>query len=282
MHNLLSKLLLLLAGSVVAVSAFAATPKIELRGELTQGALIVGKTQPGTSISLNGVALTQTPAGEFVFGFGRDAALEQQLVLEFPSGEQVVRKLTLQPREYRIERVDGVPPATVNPDPEQVARSQADAQKVRAARATRSARTDFLTPILSPAAGRFSGFYGSQRILNGEPRQPHFGLDVAAPTGTPVVAPWPGRVVLAVPDMFFSGGTLIIDHGYGVTTTYIHLDKIWVEVGQTIAQGERVADIGATGRVTGPHLDWRVNWQDERLDPNLLPTLFNQQPFTEQ
>src|SRR5690606_23736658 len=143
-------------------------------------------------------------------------------------------------------------------------------EQVWQARQQISQRTDFLKPVVRPAEGRISGVYGSQRVLNGEPRQPHYGLDIAAPTGTPVKAPWPGRVLLAVPDMFYSGGTLIVDHGYGVTTTYIHLNSILVEVGQTVGQGDPIAEIGATGRVTGPHLDWRLNWYNERLDPALL------------
>lgn len=131
-------------------------------------------------------------------------------------------------------------------------------------------RHDFLTPVIEPAQGRISGVYGSQRIFNGEPRNPHFGLDVAAPTGTPVKVVWPGQVVFAADDLFYSGGTIIVDHGHGVTTTYIHLSRVDVEVGDELAQGTVIGAIGATGRATGPHLDWRVNWRNVRLDPALV------------
>jgi len=249
---------------------------VTIKGERTQGALFVGQTQPGAKVTLNGEALELTAEGAFVFGFGRDAALEHELHVRLPNGDVHQQQLTLTPREYKVDRVDGVPPSTVNPNPEQVARAKKDAEQVWLARNGFSDRTDFLQPVIQPAEGRISGVYGSQRIFNGEPRRPHFGLDIAAPTGTPVIAPWPGRVVLAVPDMFFSGGTLIIDHGFGVTTTYIHLHRIHANVGDTVNQGETIAEIGATGRVTGPHLDWRVNWQHERLDPALLPALYQQ------
>lgn len=262
--------------TVAAVHASSAK-QLQLQGKLTQGALIIGSTEPGSQVSLNGKPLEVTPAGEFVFGFGRDAQLQHQLQVTLPDGSQLEQTLELTPREYKVDRVDGVPASTVNPNPEQVKRAKQDAEQVWLARQTFSRRRDFTVPVISPAEGRISGVYGSQRIFNGEPRRPHFGLDIAAPTGTPVVAPWPGRVLLAVPDMFFSGGTLIIDHGYGVTTTYIHLNSVLVEVGTDVAQGDVIAEIGATGRVTGPHLDWRVNWQQEKLDPALLPFLFDQQ-----
>jgi len=243
---------------------------LELQGEMTQGSLIIGKTAAGNRVQFNQQSLELTDEGYFVFGFGRDAELTHELVITTPDEESLRQTLTIEPREYQIERVDGVPPATVNPDPEQVARARKEAEQVYLARQDMSQRTDFLKPVIEPAQGRISGVYGSQRILNGEPRNPHYGLDIAAPTGTPVIAPWSGRVVLAVPDMFYSGGTLIIDHGYGVTTTYIHLHSIWVNVGEQVQQGDDIAAIGATGRVTGPHLDWRLNWRNERLDPALL------------
>ncbi|SMQ65780.1 Murein DD-endopeptidase MepM and murein hydrolase activator NlpD, contain LysM domain [Pseudidiomarina planktonica] len=265
--------------NLIAVTAVhgneATADKLQLQGKLTQGALIIGSTEPGSEVKLNGEKLEVTPAGEFVFGFGRDAQLQHQLQVQLPDGSKIERALELTQREYKVDRVDGVPASTVNPNPEQVKRSRQDSEQVWLARQTFSDRRDFLTPVIRPAEGRISGVYGSQRIFNGEPRRPHFGLDIAAPTGTPVIAPWPGRVLLAVPDMFFSGGTLIIDHGYGVTTTYIHLHQVLVEVGKDVNQGDIIAEIGATGRVTGPHLDWRVNWQQEKLDPALLPYLFD-------
>ena len=141
---------------------------------------------------------------------------------------------------------------------------------VVSARNRRDERTDFAEPFAWPARGRISGVYGSQRILNGEPRRPHFGLDIAAPTGTPVYAPADGIVTLAYDDMYFSGGTLIVDHGHGLSSSFLHLSEVLVEAGMQVKKGDLIARIGATGRASGPHLDWRMNWLDRRVDPQLL------------
>ncbi|WP_404402894.1 M23 family metallopeptidase [Idiomarina seosinensis] len=264
--------LLLAAGMPLAGAAFDEVP-LTLKGERTQGALLLGKTDPEASVELNGQSIELTETGYFVVGFARKADLNQQLTVKLDD-QQRQENLVLTERDYRIERVDGVPQRTVTPDPEQVKRTRKEAEKVWLARQQQSAREDFLTTLVKPAEGRISGYYGSQRILNGEPRNPHYGEDIAAPTGTPVKAPWAGVVTLAEPDLFYSGGTIIIDHGYRVNTTYLHLSSVDVQVGDVIEQGQMIGKIGATGRATGPHLDWRVNWGNERLDPALLPTLY--------
>lgn len=272
MRNLIGSLLLLVLPAIAASAesgTVSANSVIDIRGALTAGGLLIGKTAPSNQVLLGGQKIPVTPSGHVVFGFGREASGAHPLEIVTANGERTVVTLNLAPRDYQIDRVDGVPQETVTPDPEQVARARREAQLVAAARQNTSQRLDFLTPLIKPAEGRISGVYGSQRIFNGEPRNPHYGLDIAAPTGTPVQAPWPGRVVLAEPDLFYSGGTLILDHGYGITSTYIHLSKIHVQVGDEVTQGQRIADIGATGRVTGPHLDWRINWGNERLDPAL-------------
>ena len=127
-----------------------------------------------------------------------------------------------------------------------------------------------LTGFTWPATGRISGVYGSQRVLNGKPRNPHFGLDIAAPDGTEVFAPADGLVTLTHPDMLLSGGTIILDHGQGLSSTFLHLSKILVEAGSFVKQGELIALIGSTGRASGPHLDWRMNWLDRRVNPQPL------------
>ena len=261
--------LLMASATAVSAPAAAADLSLEIRGARTAGALLIGKTAVGNRVFLADQELPVTSTGHVVFGFGRDAQGSQQLHVVASNGDRATVTLELAPREYQIDRVNGVPQETVTPDPEQVARSRREAQLVAAARSQFSQRMDFLQPLIKPAEGRISGVYGSQRIFNGEPRNPHYGLDIAAPTGTPVQAPWPGRVVLAERDLFFSGGTLILDHGFGITSTYIHLHKLHVQVGDEVEQGQLVAEIGATGRVTGPHLDWRINWGQERLDPAL-------------
>ena len=158
----------------------------------------------------------------------------------------------------------------VTPPPELLARIREEGAIVRAARAFDTAETHLFAPFAWPARGPISGVYGSQRVLNGEPRQPHFGVDIAAPEGTPVRAPAGGEIRLAEVDLYYSGGTVILDHGHGLSSTFLHMSRVDVAVGQRVAQGEVIGAIGATGRVTGAHLDWRMNWFERRLDPALL------------
>jgi murein DD-endopeptidase MepM/ murein hydrolase activator NlpD len=173
---------------------------------------------------------------------------------------------------YDIERVDGLPPSTVSPDPAAAARIMEEARMVATARQHRDKHAYYASGFSWPANGRISGVYGSQRILNGEPRNPHFGLDIAAPEGTDVFAPADGLITLTHPDMLLSGGTIILDHGQGLSSTFLHLSKILVEAGTFVHQGDLIARIGATGRASGPHLDWRMNWLDRRVNPQpLLP-----------
>lgn len=255
-----------------AGTAFAAgdTAGLELRGEAIQGGLIFGQATPGCHVSLDGKAIMVSADGLFVIGFGRDETGVRRLEVQPPGAEPITRELKVRPREYDIERVDGLPPQTVTPDPEAAERIQREAAMVAAARARRDARTDFSHAFAWPAHGRISGVYGSQRILNGEPRRPHYGLDIAAPTGSPVYAPADGVVTLVHNDMYFSGGTLILDHGQGLSSTFLHLSKILVEAGTRVHQGDLLARIGSTGRASGPHLDWRMNWLDRRVDPQRL------------
>ncbi|RUO55691.1 M23 family metallopeptidase [Pseudidiomarina homiensis] len=273
MRKLLGVALLLLSGAANAMSV------IELHGAKTAGALLVGKTAAGSEVKLNDKSLEVSSEGVVVFGFERDAKGPQTLTIKLADGSVHKEVIALEPREYKIDRVEGVPQRTVTPDPEQVARARKEAAAVWRARQTRTDELYFLEPVISPAEGRISGVYGSQRIFNGEPRNPHFGLDVAAPTGTPVKVVWPGEVVFADPDLFYSGGTIIVNHGFGVTTTYIHLSAVNVAVGQRVQQGDVIGAIGATGRATGPHLDWRVNWGDVRLDPALVLEHFDKPVF---
>jgi murein DD-endopeptidase MepM/ murein hydrolase activator NlpD len=247
--------------------ATAEAGEVTLKGAFMQGGLVFGRTIPGAAASLDGRALRLTPDGRFIFGFGRDAAPRATLTVTAPDGRIETRELEIAQREYRIQRIDGLKKEYVSPPEEVLARIRADAA---AARATDRPETDFDSGFIWPALGPISGVYGSQRILNGEPRQPHYGVDVAGPVGTPVKAPADGVVTLAHPGMYFSGATLIIDHGHGLSSTFLHLEEIQVAEGQRVRQGEVVALMGRSGRVTGPHLDWRMNWRDQRIDPTLL------------
>lgn len=173
-------------------------------------------------------------------------------------------------REYKIQSITGVPQKTVTPSEDKLDRIRKETALIKQARTTDSDLTHFLTEFIAPINAPITGVFGSQRIYNGIPKRPHYGIDYAAPKGAPIYAPADAVVSLVHDDMYYSGGTLIVDHGYGVSSTFIRLSKIDVEVGQTITQGQKIAEVGSGGRSTGPHLDWRVNWYQERVDPLLV------------
>ncbi|MEX2616945.1 MAG: M23 family metallopeptidase [Alphaproteobacteria bacterium] len=243
---------------------------LELHGRMTQGGLIRGRTEPRAVAMLDGRTLRVSPNGDFIFGFNRDAPPKAILSVRLPDGTVTEKVLDVTPREYAIQRIDGLPAKMVTPPPEVLARIRAENEAIAAVRKSDRDATHFLGDWIRPADGPVTGVYGSQRILNGEPRQPHYGIDYAGPVGAPVVAPAPGVVVLARDDMYYTGGTLILDHGHGLTSAFLHLSRVEVKPGETVARGQRIGAIGATGRATGPHLDWRINWFDRRIDPALL------------
>ncbi len=246
------------------------TASLELQGEMTQGSLIRGKLPANSKLWLNNLPVELTSKGNFAFGFGRDAQLEHRIAWQVGDSEVESKLLLLTAREYQEQRIEGIPQKYVSPPKETLERIRSDNQKVAAARKHMDDRDDFTVDFIWPAEGPISGVFGSRRVFNGEPRRPHFGVDVAGPTGTPVVSPAKGIIRLWEPDLYYSGGTMIIDHGMGVTSTFLHLSAGHVKVGDSVEQGQLVAEIGATGRVTGAHLDWRINWLKERLDPALL------------
>ncbi len=241
----------------------------KLKGPFVQGALIRGTIAPSAKVFLNGNELKVTRDGDFVFGLGRDAALRHELRWEY-NGTTQQRTITIEKRKYDIQKIEGVAQKYVSPPKSVLERIRADNRKIAKARSFDSDFSYFTQDFLRPSEGRISGVYGSQRVFNGEPKRPHYGLDIANKIGTPVKAPIDGIVRLAHEDMYYSGGTIIVDHGLGVSSTYIHLSKILVNAGDKVSQGDIIGEIGNTGRVTGPHLDWRLNWFKERLDPALL------------
>ncbi|MBN1378620.1 MAG: M23 family metallopeptidase [Gammaproteobacteria bacterium] len=243
---------------------------VELRGDLTQGGMVIGHTSPDARVVYQNRELKVSPDGYFVLGFGRDAPLKSELNIRFANGFQEIEPINLKPRKYDEQRIDGLPKNTVEPNAEELKRIQVEQQLINAARARNDARTDFLSDFIWPVTGRLSGIFGSRRILNGQPKRPHVGVDIAVPEGTPVVAPADGVVTLVHSDMFYTGGTLFIQHGHGISTMYIHLSKILVREGQEVKQGEPIAEVGMTGRATGPHLHWGLNWFDTKMDPALL------------
>ena len=242
---------------------------IILDGPLIQGGLVRGQAAPGQTVALDGKAVATTEDGHFVVGFGREHPSHS--VLRISDSKSVFeRTLAIEAREYQTQHIKGLPKKMVTPDPGDIARIKRDQAEVKAARSVHSMLRGFLEPFQWPAVGIITGVYGSRRVLNGEPRNPHYGIDIAAPAGTPVLAPAPGQVTLAHPEMYYTGATLILDHGLGVSSTFLHLQSIDVTVGQTVAAGEQIGEVGSSGRSTGPHLDWRINWFDVRVDPALL------------
>jgi murein DD-endopeptidase MepM/ murein hydrolase activator NlpD len=236
-----------------------------------QGALIVGQAAPGTRLALDGRNLRVSNAGRFAFGFGRDHAAQATLLITYPGGRTETRAIAVARRQWNVQAITGLPPAQVTPDETALRRIMAEREKLAAARATDSDLPDFAEAPTWPARGRISGIFGSQRVLNGQPRQPHYGLDVAAPVGTPITAMLGGRVTLS-DDHFFFGHLLVIDHGHGVNTLYAHLSRRLVERGETVGRGQLIAQMGATGRVTGPHLHFSLSWYQTWLDPQpVLP-----------
>ena len=255
---------------ILAFPAAAGGGDVKLEGDFLQGGLVQGRTIPGTKVTLDGQPVRVSPEGRFVFGFHRDAPAAAVLALRYPDGRTEERPLVIESRDYKVQRIDGLPPKMVTPPESVLARIKAENARIAEARAQDRAEPDYLTGFVWPTVGRISGVYGSQRILNGKPRQPHYGIDIAAPAGTPVRAPADGVVTLAEADLYYTGGTLIIDHGHGLTSAFLHMKDVEVALGQRVRQGEHIGTVGSTGRSTGPHLDWRINWFKARIDPSLL------------
>ncbi len=257
----------LLLSTAIVSPAFAMA---RLTGQATQGGLLIGQVSPGSRLWLDQRPLQVTRDGSFIIGFGRDAQLRHQLKIISGDGSEQHQEILLTSRQYKVEHVNGIKPQLMHPSAEDLHRIADEKEQIITARQQTGSQSNFLETFRWPVTGRISGIYGSRRIYNGEPRRPHYGVDIAAPAGTPVRAPAGGIVRLAHPGMFFSGRTLIIDHGLGLFSSFLHLQKILVKPGDRIEQGQPIATVGASGRVTGPHLDWRINWFEQHLDPALL------------
>ena len=256
--------------ALASAGPMAHAAELVLEGDFLQGGLIFGQAAPGAEVTLDGRRVRVTGAGRFIFGFGRDAPPNAVLEVVWLDSKVELRHLVVEKREYKIQRIDGLPPKMVTPPEAVLARIRAENGRIAEARAVDRAEPLFESGFVWPAVGPISGVFGSQRVLNGEPKRPHFGVDVAGPPGTPVVAPADGVVAIADEDMYYTGGTVVLDHGHGLTSAYLHMKEVLVKEGVRVRQGDRIGSIGATGRVTGPHLDWRINWFDQRLDPALL------------
>jgi murein DD-endopeptidase MepM/ murein hydrolase activator NlpD len=239
-----------------------------LRGGAVEGGLMIARTAPDNRVTLDDATIPFAPDGLFIVGFHRDSDFPVTIGITKTDGTSQLTVLTPQQRSYQIQRIDGLQKNMVTPPENVIARIKSDQAAVAAARQTPAAAGDFWRGIDWPVTGRISGVFGSQRILNGQPRQPHYGIDIAVPKGTPVRAPASGLVTL-VKDLYFSGWTIIINHGLGLNSTFLHLDSTAISVGDTVQRGSIIGTVGSTGRSTGPHLDWRLDWQGRRIDASL-------------
>ena len=240
---------------------------VEFKGKFEQGSFILGKAEPGSKIFIDNKKVRVTDDGFFAFGLDRDRKNDVIIKVQKYKKLQTIYKKVFK-REYKIQRIDGLPPKHVTPPPEVYEKIRKDNVLIGKARSIDTAYDFFKNKFTFPLDKYvITGVYGSQRILNGKPRQPHYGIDFHAPEGTPVKAMMDGRVTLAEKDMYFTGGTLIFDHGHGISTLYMHMKEIYVEIGQSVKQGDIVGTLGQSGRATGPHLDVRLNWFNVKLDP---------------
>ena len=240
-----------------------------LRGAAIEGGLIIARTAAGAIITVDDEIIPTTPDGLFVVGFHRDSDHHVTIKIFQPDGTSQLTVLTPEQRDYDIQSIDGLQKNMVTPPESVVARIKSDQAAVATARRQTAKTGDFWQGIDWPVIGPISGVFGSQRILNGNPRQPHYGIDIAAPQGTPVQAPASGLVTLVM-DLYFSGWTVIINHGLGLNSSFLHLDHVAIGTGEEVSRGDIIGTVGSTGRSTGPHLDWRLDWQGRRIDANLV------------
>ena len=243
---------------------------IEISLDVLQGGIVVGKVVPGYSLTYSDRELHIASSGTFVFGIGRDASDYAELKVFERNEAMSSKKIEIIERDYNVQYVEGVPQRTVTPTETDLAKIRSDAVLVRAARKHELLEPLFLEGFVRPIQGQITGIYGSQRIYNGTPGRPHYGIDYAAPSGSKIFAPAPGIIRLSESDLFYSGGTIILDHGYGISSSFLHLSQVLVEVGDKVNFGDVIGLVGSTGRSTGPHLDWRMNWFDVRIDPEIV------------
>jgi murein DD-endopeptidase MepM/ murein hydrolase activator NlpD len=244
---------------LITTSSFAVT----FEGKFDQGSFILGKADPGSEVFIDKKRIKVTSEGYFVFGLGRDRKDDVVITI---NKKKIIKKVFK--RKYKIQRIDGLEEKKVTPPEEVYERIKRENKWIGEARAIDSDLTFFKSKFAIPVENAIiTGVYGSQRILNGKPKWPHYGLDFAADEGTKINAMLDGVVTLAETDLFYTGGTLIFDHGHGISTLYMHMEKILVKKGQKVKQGDIIGAVGSTGRATGAHLDVRLNWFQIRLDP---------------
>ena len=256
---------------ILLVFIFIVSPvkAIEFEGKFLQGHYIIGKTNPKSEIIIDKKKVNVSNDGFFVFGIDRDRKFDVKITKILNGEKEIVNKKVFK-REYKIQRIDCLPENKVTPPESVYKRIKKENNAIGKARAINSNLIYFKDKFIMPVEGIISGVYGSQRILNGKPKWPHYGIDIAAKKGTMIKSSASGIVTMAEDDLYYTGGTIIMDHGHGISTIYSHLENILVSVGDEINQGDIIGTVGSTGRSTGPHLDFRVNWFQTRLDPMSL------------
>jgi murein DD-endopeptidase MepM/ murein hydrolase activator NlpD len=255
------KLLLLLA-IIFSTNVYA----VEFKGKFFQGHFIIGQTEPGSKIIIDKKEIKVSKEGYFVFGIDRDRKFDILITnISDRKKEKIIKKVFK--RKYNIQKIDGLPEDKVTPPEEVYKRIKKENNAIGEARAINSNLNYFKNKFIMPLDGIITGVYGSQRILNGKPKWPHYGIDIAAKQGTHIKSSANGIVTMAEDDLYYTGGTIIMDHGHGISTIYSHLENVLVSVGDKINQGDIIGTVGSTGRSTGPHLDFRINWFQTRLDP---------------
>jgi len=253
-----------------AIDATPGETRIVFPASVQQGAMVIGRVPPGSRVEVGGRRLRVTGYGTVVFGIGRDAGSPARITVTPPGGGERTVEIAVSARDWPLQRVDGVPPRTVEPPPEVATRIRREQALVAAARVEDRPLTGFAQHFAWPVEGRISGRFGRARVYNGKPGAPHSGMDIAAPQGTAIRAPADGVVTLAEPDLYITGGTVLIDHGHGIGSNFLHMSRLDVQAGDPVKQGQVIGAVGATGRATGPHLHWGMTWFDVRIDPQLV------------
>ena len=243
---------------------------LELKGNFIQGGLLIGKASADDIIYFNDSLIPVDETGEFIIGLGRKQPINNQLRIEMKNGEVRFKNIVIEARKYEIQKINNLSKDKVSPPKEFYKRIESEIKRIKKAKAISINYSHYREGFIMPAKGIITGVYGSQRVLNGVPKRPHYGLDIANKQGSPVLAPSDGVIVLVEKDLFFSGATIIISHGRGLTSSLLHLKEILVEEGMLVKKGHLVGLMGDTGRATGSHLDWRMELRGIRIDPYLL------------
>ena len=242
---------------------------LELKGTFEQGSLIIGKTNPLNEIYVDQKKLKVSKEGYFIFGISRDRKKNIIISINKDNKAREVIKV-VKSRKFKVQKIDGLPKRKVSPNDEDMKRIRKEGKLIAKAKNVNSDLSFFFKDFIRPVDGITTGVFGSQRVLNGKPRRPHYGIDIAAPKGTKIKNSNSGNVLLATNNLFFTGGTIIIEHGHGLISIYSHLDKIFVKEGDFVKKGELIATVGSTGRSTGPHLDFRLYCRNIPVDPDLV------------